>query len=177
MSWLACGVVPRRSRVAVRASALAIVAAALGGCSEPDSTPRDGLEPDTARFTYGGRTAEVSLTACGREDDVVVLAGTEGGIVVQAEADVGEGGAARTGVTADVGDDGILGAFGAEMEHGPAGEVTDVRVEGDRLIIEGRWVSFDEQLAAQPAPGGEIDGRLVARCPDSQDETATPHEP
>ena len=115
------------------------------------------------------------LTACGRDGDVVVLAGVEGDIVIQAEADVGEGGFDRTGVTADLGDDGIMGAFGADMEHGPAGELTDVRVEGDRLIVEGTWVAFDAELVADPgAVGGGIEGRLVARCPETEDEVATP---
>jgi hypothetical protein len=153
-----------------------VVLAAPAGCGRRDRAARDGLAADTVRFTYGGRTAEVPLTDCGRERDVVVLAGIRGGVVVQAEADLGEGGFDRTGVTADLGDEGIMGAFGADMEHGPAGEITDVRVEGDRLIIEGTWVPFDDQLVPQPPSGGEgIDGRLVARCPEGDDETASRH--
>jgi hypothetical protein len=153
---------------------VAVVAAPLG-CGRRAEAPRDGLDVDTARFTYGDRSAEVPLTACGRDGDVVVLAGVEGDIVIQAEADVGEGGFDRTGVTADLGDDGIMGAFGADMEHGPAGELTDVRVEGDRLIVEGTWVAFDAELVADPgAVGGGIEGRLVARCPETEDEVATP---
>ncbi len=152
----------------------AVTLASLGGCGWRDREPCDGLATDTARFSYDGRAVEVPLTACGREGDVVVLAGrTAGGIVVQAEADLGDGGFDRTGVTADLVDDGIIGAFGAEMDHGPAGEITDVRVEGDRLIVEGTWVMFDDQLAAMPPPGeAQFDGELVARCPETEDDVA-----
>jgi hypothetical protein len=58
------------------------------------------------------------------------------------------------------------------MEHGPAGEITEVRAEGDRLIVEGTWVPFDDRLRAQPTAAGNLAGRLVARCPDTDDETA-----
>ncbi|HEX6423285.1 MAG TPA: hypothetical protein VFZ79_07380 [Acidimicrobiales bacterium] len=148
--------------------ALAAVAGACGG------RPRDGLGADEARFTYGDRSVMVSLTACGRDGDVVVLAGAEGSIVVQARADVGDGGLERTGVTADLGGDGILGAFGQATELGPAGEISAVRVEGDRLVVEGAWVPFDEQLTPQPsATADPIEGELVARCPaPDEDETA-----
>jgi hypothetical protein len=164
---------------AFRRLVLTVVALAVGltcmvGCGRPATEPRDGLAPDTARFTYGDRAAEVPLTACGREGDEVVLAGTVGGVVVQAEADLGDDGFDRTGVTADLGDGGIVGAFGADMEHGPAGKISDVRVEGDRLIIEGTWTWFDDQLVAQTPPAGqELDGKLVARCPENDDEVAS----
>ena len=94
--------------------------------------------------------------------------------MVQAEVDLGEGGVARTGVTADLGgEDGILGAFGAEIDHGPAGEITDLRVEGDRVIVEGRWTRFDGDLNPQPTPADQrVDGRLVARCPETDREAA-----
>jgi hypothetical protein len=152
----------------------ALVVASSGACSGRGAEPRDGLAPDTARFTYGDRTAEVPLTACGREDDVVVVGGTTGSVVLQVQADLGDGGFDRTGVTADLGGDGIMGAFGADMEHGPAGEITAVRVDGDRLIVEGTWVTFDDRLTPQAAAAGqEIEGRLVARCPDTDDEVAT----
>lgn len=152
----------------------AVALASLGGCGWRDREPRDDLAADTARFSYDGRAVEVPLTACGREGDVVVLAGrTTGGIVVQAQADLGDGGFDRTGVTADLVDDGIIGAFGAEMEQGPAGEITDVRVDGDRLIVEGTWVMFDDELAAVPPPGEvQFDGRLIARCPETEDDVA-----
>jgi hypothetical protein len=151
-----------------------VAVATVGACAGRDSEPRDGLGPDTARFTYGERSVDVALTACGRDGDVVVLAGADGRTVLQVEGDVGEGGRDRTGVTADLGDDGIMGAFGADMELGPAGAIADVRVEGDRLVVEGTWVMLDDELSprATPASGG-IEGRLVARCPDSGDETAT----
>jgi hypothetical protein len=154
---------------------VALVVVAVAGCSRGTEAPRDGLAVDTARFTYGERTAEVPLTDCGRDGDVVVLAGIRDSVVVQAEADLGDGGFDRTGVTADLGDDGIMGAFGADMEHGPAGEVTDVRVEGDRLIVEGTWVVLDDQMVATPgaAGGGGIEGRLVARCPEADDDVAS----
>jgi hypothetical protein len=151
--------------------AVAVVLAAVGGCGDRREAPRDGLAADTARFTWDTRSAEVPLTACGRDGDVVALAGVRGDIVIQAEVDLGDGGSDRTGVTADLGGDGIMGAFGAEMEHGPAGEVTDVRLEGDRVIVEGTWVAFDDQLQADPgAVGGGIAGRLVARCPEDEDD-------
>jgi hypothetical protein len=147
----------------VAAAAAAVLAAS---CGAGERAPRDGLEADTARFTYDGRTAEVSLRACGREDDVVVLAGASNGVVLQVEADLGEGGAERTGVTADLGGDGIMGAFGAQMELGPAGEITDVRAEGDRLVVDGVWTTFDGDLRPL-TPAQEIAGRLVARCPET----------
>jgi hypothetical protein len=147
----------------VAAAAAAVLAAS---CGAGERAPRDGLEADTARFSYDGRTAEVSLRACGREDDVVVLAGASNGVVLQVEADLGEGGAERTGVTADLGGDGIMGAFGAQMELGPAGEITDVRAEGDRLVVDGVWTTFDGDLRPL-TPAQEIAGRLVARCPET----------
>lgn len=172
MSWLPCGCVPPALRRCVPATAIgaAIALGVVGGCG---GQPRDGLGPDEARFTYGARSATVSLTACGREGDVVVLAGAEGSIVVQAHADLGDGGPERTGVTADLGGDGIMGAFGAAMDDGPAGEITAVRVEGERLVVEGIWVPLDEQLTPPaPAAGQEIEGELVARCPAPDDDTA-----
>jgi hypothetical protein len=154
----------------------ALVVAVAAGCGSNGGESQDGQAADTARFTYGARTAEVPLADCGREGDVVVLGGSRGDVVIQAQADVGEGGFDRTGVTADLGDEGIVGAFGAETEHGPAGEITDVRIEGDQLIVEGRWVTFDDQLEAQPAAADDaLDGRLVARCPDDEDEAASAH--
>lgn len=183
MPGLRCGSVPQlsslgRMRRDGRPALVVVVVAALAAAAAcgfgGGGADRDGQAADTARFTYGTRTAEVPLTDCGREGDVVVLAGVRGSVVIQAEADIGEDGFDRTGVTADLGDDGILGAFGSEMEHGPAGEITDVRVEGDRLIVEGTWVAFDDELVAQPAPSGDgIEGRLVARCPEGEDETAS----
>jgi hypothetical protein len=153
--------------VAVVAVAAMLVVPACGWGS--DDEPRDGLGADTAWFSYGGRRAEVPLADCGQEGDVVVLAGTQGGIVVQAAADLGDGGAARSGVTADLGgEDGILGAFGAEHDDGPAGEITDVRVEGDRVTIEGRWAPLDGDLRPLPvAPDQLIEGALEARCPET----------
>jgi hypothetical protein len=159
--------------VAAAALAAVVVVAGLGGCGRrADDAPRDGLAPDTARFTYDSRRAEVPLAACGQEGDVVLLAGTEGAIVVQAVADVGDGGVERSGVTADLGDGVILGAFGADNAEGPAGEITDVRIEGDRVIIEGRWTQFDSELNPQPLPPDQlVDGRLVARCPETGERT------
>jgi hypothetical protein len=157
----------------VGAAVVLVLAVAVAACGRGERAPRDGLAPDTARFSYGERSAEVPLTDCGREDDVVLLAGTRAGVVLQVAADLGEGGIDRTGVTADLGEDGIWGAFGADLEQGPAGEITDVRVEADRLIVEGTWVPFDEELRAQPPPGGQgLDGRVVARCPEGDEETA-----
>ena len=149
------------------AAALTSVLTAVG-CGGSGGAERDGLAADTAAFSYGGRTATVPLTACGRDGDVVVLAGRRDAVVVQAEADLGEGGFDRTGVTADLGDDGIMGAFGADTDQGPAGEITDVRVEGDRVIVEGSWVPLDDQLVPVAGPSEqEIDGRLEARCPET----------
>lgn len=153
---------------------LVVVAVALSACSGGGGEQRDGLAPDTARFGYGDRSLEVPLTACGRDDDVVVAAGASGGSVLQVEADVGEGGRDRTGVTADLGGDGIMGAFGADMEHGPAGEIDEVRVEGDRLIVEGTWVRFDDELTARTSAADGIAGTVVVRCPETDGETVAP---
>lgn len=154
---------------------LAVILLSLLGVrsSSPDD-PRNGVEADTARFTYGQRSVVVPLVACGRDGDVVVMAGRQGAIVVQVRADVGEGGRARTGVTADLGpDDGILGAFGADIPPGPAGEILDVDVVGDGLVIRGRWTTFDENIRpVEPSapPSDEVD-TLVARCPAEDDVT------
>jgi hypothetical protein len=90
-------------------------------------------------------------------------------MVVQAAADLGDEGFDRTGVTADLGAAGILGAFGAELEHGPAGEISDVRTDGDRLIVEGTWVSLDAELEATEEPSQGVEGELRARCPADDD--------
>jgi hypothetical protein len=174
--------------------ALAVAAACGWGGTERDE-PRDGLAPDTARFTYGERQVEVSLTSCGHDQDegVVLLAGRRGAVVLQAAADLGDDGADRTGVTADLGTAGILGAFGADLEQGPAGAITEVRTDGDRLIVEGEWVPLDGELeplpegsgptggsAAGSAGGGPVTGELRARCPeevsDGDRDTAAPVE-
>ena len=174
MPSLRWGVVPRQFRPTAVAALACAAAVALAGCgSRGADAPRDGLDADTARFTYGARSVEVPLTACGREGDTMILAGTVGSVVLQAEADLGEGGFDRTGVTADLGDEGIVGAFGAGLPHGPAGEITDVRSQGDRLIVEGRWTTFDADLVAQVRPPEEqLDGRLVARCPETEPDAA-----
>jgi hypothetical protein len=166
-----------RRREVVAAALVAVALAASSGCGwGRDDEPTDGLAPDTARFTYGDRQVEVPLASCGRDEErnVVVLAGRRGAVVVQAAADLGDDGLARTGVTADLGTAGILGAFGAELDHGPAGEISDVRVDGDRLIVAGTWVSLDTELEpTEEAPAG-VEGELRARCPagDGDDETA-----
>jgi hypothetical protein len=154
-------------------AALAAVAlAASGGCTwGRNDRPSDGLAPDTVRFTYGGRQVEVPLTSCGRDPDrdVVLLAGRQGTVVVQAAADLGDEGLDRTGVTADLGGAGILGAFGAELDHGPAGEISDVRTDGDRLIVEGTWVSLDAELEPTEEASAGVEGELRARCPADDD--------
>jgi hypothetical protein len=154
-------------------AALAAVAlAASGGCAwGRNDRPSDGLARDTARFTYGGRQVEVPLTSCGRDPDrdVVLVAGRRGTVVVQAAADLGVEGLDRTGVTADLGAAGILGAFGAELDHGPAGEISDVRTDGDRLIVEGTWVRLDAALEPTEAASAGVQGELRARCPATDD--------
>jgi hypothetical protein len=143
-----------------------VLLVALAGCGWGGGAGR-GLDPDTARFTYGTESVQVPLTACGRDGDLVVLAGTTGTTVVQAQVDVGEGGGDRTGVTADLGGEGvILGAFGAGTPPGPAGEVSGVRVEGDTVIVEATWVTLDERLVAQESTRDGVAGDLVARCPE-----------
>jgi hypothetical protein len=152
-----------------------LLVTAAAGCRNDRDESRDGLGPDTARFSYGDRSVDVPLTACGRDGDVVVLAGREGTTVLQAAADLGDGGADRSGVTADLGVEGIVGAFGPDVDHGPAGTISDVGAEGDRLIIEGTWVELDAALEpTAPASTEGLTGRLVARCPadDDDDDTA-----
>jgi hypothetical protein len=146
-----------------------VVLGVSSGCTwGRNDEPTDGLAPDTARFTYGDRQVEVPLTACGRDEheNVVLLAGRRGAVVVQAAADLGDDGLDRTAVTADLGTAGIVGAFGSELEQGPAGEISDVRIDGDRLIVEGTWVALDAELepAAGPSASG-VEGELRARCP------------
>ena len=146
-----------------------VVVAATTGCGlRAHHEPRDGLKPDTARFAYGGRQVDVPLVACGRDGDVVTLGGTRGAVVLQAAADVGDGGTARTGVTLDLGQGEIWGAFGEEMPRAAAGTVRDAKVEGDRLIVDATWAALDDNLAA--VPGGQtVEGRLTARCPEADD--------
>jgi hypothetical protein len=92
---------------------------------------------------------------------------------VQAAADLGEGGLARTGVTADLGTGAIIGAFGADLDHGPAGEIGDVRVDGDRLIVDGTWVSLDAELDPTEEASAGVEGELRARCPADDGDTAS----
>ena len=175
---LPCRTVVDRGRRGARTMAAlgAVVLAASSGCSwGRNDEPSDGLAPDTARFTYGDRQVEVPLTSCGRDPDrdVVLLAGRRGAVVVQAAADLGDGGLDRSGVTADLGAAGILGAFGVELDHGPAGEISEVRTDGDRLIVEGTWVTLDAELeATEQAPAG-VEGELRARCPPDDDDSDT----
>jgi hypothetical protein len=152
------------------AVALAVVVMLGGRSSSPDD-PRNDVDADTARFTYGQRSVEVPLEACGRDGDVVVMAGRLGQVVIQVRADLGEGGRARTGVTADLGDDGILGAFGAGIPPGPAGTIVSVRAVGDALVVRGRWTTFDTDIQpVEPgSPAGDDVDTLVARCPPDED--------
>jgi len=158
-----------RFRVVSRLLLAAMMVVAAAGCGlRPGSEPRDGLKPDTARFAYGDRTVDVPLVACGRDGDVVTLGGTRGAVVLQAAADVSEGGTARTGATLDLGQGEIWGAFGADMPRPPAGTVHEAKVEGDRLIVDATWAALDDQMG--PVSGGQtIDGRLTARCPETDD--------
>ena len=105
------------------------------------------------------------------------MAGRRGTVVVQAAADLGDDRLDRTGVTADLGAAGILGAFGAELDRGPAGEISDVRTDGDRLIVDGTWVSLDAELEPTEETSAGVEGELRARCPgdDGADgDTAAP---
>jgi hypothetical protein len=154
---------------ALLALAGAMVARSLGGATLGPDDPRRGVEADTARFTYGGREVEVPLDACGREGDTVVMAGRQGSVVLQVGADVSVGGEVRTGVTVDLGADGILGAFGADVPPGPAGEIRRVSTVGDALVVDGSWVGFDDDLRPLPGAGAGVDGTLVARCPETDD--------
>jgi hypothetical protein len=148
---------------------IGLVAAGVAGCG--GVAVREGIEPDTAQFTWGGRSATVPLDECGRDGDLVVMAGAAHGLVVQVGADLSDGGAARTGVTGDMGsDDGLWGAFGDELDEGPAGEITRVATEGDRLIVEGHWARLDGDLRPRPTQP-LIPGELVARCPHPDDES------
>jgi hypothetical protein len=150
-------------------AAVAISLLALPACGwGAERPPRDGLAPNTARFTYGDRSIVVPLTACGRDGTVVLLAGRRGDDVLQAAADLGQDGDARTGVTADVAGDAVFGAFGADIDHGPAGQIDDVKVIADRLIIEGQWAVMDENYV--PTQQSTLPGKMTARCPRSKDK-------
>lgn len=153
--------------VARLAAAVGLVLAALPACAwGAERPPRDGLKPNTARFTYGGRSIVVPLTACGRDGKVVILAGRRGGDILQAAADLGKDGDARTGVTAEIAGDAVFGAFGEKIDHGPAGTIDDVKAIADRLIIEGRWATMDQSYdVTQP---GTLPGKMTARCPQSK---------
>lgn len=152
-------------------AALVVSGAAACGALGGESPPRDGLEPDTARFTFGQRTVEIPLDACGQEDDTVLMAGSRGAMVLQVEADVGDDGLARTGVTMDLGAGQIWGAFGDDMRRPPAGSLHEVRTEGDRLIVDATWAALDGDLREAPS-AQTTEGRLVARCPEPDDDVA-----
>lgn len=158
------------ARTCIRAlAAVAIVLFAVTGCGwGAERPPRDGLAPNTARFTYGDRSIVVPLTACGRDGKVVLLAGRRGDDVLQAAADLGRDGDARTGVTADVAGDAVFGAFGADIDHRPAGRIDSVEVIADRLIIEGQWAVMDESYV--PTQPSTLPGKMTARCPASKDK-------
>jgi hypothetical protein len=158
----------------VLVSLAAVVAASwIAGRTDSAEDPRAGLDADEARFSWGDYEVEVPLFECGREGDVVVMAGQAGGFVLQVAADLGAGGDARTGITLDRGADGTLGAFGSGLEQGPAGEVTAVRTVGDSLVVEATWAELDpdtfEVLQRTDARPGAFDGQLVARCPEESD--------
>jgi hypothetical protein len=159
----------RPFRVVSRLLLAVMMVVASAGCGlRQSSEPRDGLKPDTARFAYGDRQVDIPLVACGRDGDVVMLGGSRGTMVLQAAADVGEGGTARTGVTLDLGAGEIWGAFGSDMPRSPAGTVREAKVEGDRLVVDATWAALDDELA--PVPNGQtIEGRLTARCPEADD--------
>lgn len=157
----------------VLALVVLVVASVLGLGSGSSDDPRTGVDADTARMTYGGgRTVEVPLEECGRDGDVVIVVGRRGSIVLQVWADLGPGGEERTGVTVDLGDEGILGAFGSGAPPGPAGEIRSVERVGDGLVVEGRWVGFDGNIrpTGTVPPDAEVES-LVARCP-PEDVTA-----
>jgi hypothetical protein len=159
----------------------------LGVRSSSPDDPRSGLDPDTARFTWGDRSVEVPLSECGREDDQVVMVGRRGATVLQVGADVGPGGAARTGVTVDIGGDFVtLAVFGAELAQGPVGTIDDVRIVGDSVVVEGRFVGVDpdtlvpttvpsagspDPSTSSPASPPGVAGELVARCPEDDEAT------
>jgi hypothetical protein len=144
-----------------------LVLLVAGGCG---LGRHDDLAPNTARFSWGDRSVTVPLADCGREGHSAVMAGATHGTFVQIGADLGKGGAARTGVTGDMGaDDGIWGAFGAKLAQGPAGQITRIAVDGDRLTIEGRWARLDGNLV--PEPGQPlVDGKVEARCPPAKEQ-------
>jgi hypothetical protein len=145
---------------------LAVVVALIGRSSSPDD-PRNGVDADTAKFTYGDRSVEVPLVACGRDGDIVIMAGRRGSVVIQVRADLSEGGRDRTGVTADLGEAGIMGAFGPDLPPGPAGTIVSVRRVGDGLVVRGRWTMFDTNIEPihPGSPGSDHVDTLVARCP------------
>ena len=152
----------------------AVVAAAglLGGSGGGDD-PRSGLDADTARFTYGDRSAEVDLIECAVDGETFVAAGRRGAMVLQVGVDLGERGAERSGVTMDLGGaDGTFGAFGPGLPLGPAGTFSRIERVGDSVVVEAEWVPMDpdtlapiEGTSATPLAGG-----LVARCPETDPE-------
>jgi hypothetical protein len=159
-------------RVVSRLLLAVMMVVASAGCGlRQSSEPRDGLKPDTARFAYGDRQVDIPLVACGRDGDVVMLGGSRGTMVLQAAADVGEGGTARTGVTLDLGAGEIWGAFGDDMQRPPAVSLHEVRTEGDRLIVDATWAALDGELRETPS-AQTTEGRLVARCPAPDDDVA-----
>lgn len=163
-----CGLLAASLAALVVMAVLGVAVASLLGLRGSSSDdPRHGIDANHARFTYGDRMADVPLVGCGRDGDIVAMAGRANGMTLQVAADLSEGGEARSGVTLDRGgEDGTIGAFGEELQQGPVGEFTDVRREGDALVVEGRWALLDSDTMAPAGSGATlVDGELVARCP------------
>jgi len=153
--------------VGIVLGAIVVAVGLLGGSGGGDD-PRSGLDADTARFTYGDRSVEVGLLECALDGETFVAAGRRGAMVLQMGVDLGNGGADRSGVTMDVGDDGVFGAFGGDLPQGPVGAFTRIERLGDSVVVEGDWVLLDpDTLAPTSAAATTLPGELVARCPET----------
>jgi hypothetical protein len=154
--------------VGIVVGAVVVAVGLLGGSGGGDD-PRSGLDADTARFTYGDRTAVVELLECALDGETFVAAGRRGAMVLQVGVDLGDGGAARSGVTMDIGDDGLFGAFGGDLPQGPVGELTSIERLGDSVVVQADWAVLDPDTLA-PVGGPDaapVPGELVARCPET----------
>src|SRR3954470_13127929 len=150
----------RRRSLAVLVPALLAVAVGLPGCGNKST-----FTDRTARVTVSGRTTELTVDSCGRDDRTVfVVARSDDGQVLQEV--VGLKADRKTAVPRATGftllrRDGDLGAFGkvswvARGESGtPPGTITSARLIGARIQVGAIAQPIDEH--DQPTTGDRVD--------------------
>lgn len=146
-----------------------ILAMTAGACSTGD-----GLGERDVRLTLPGQEVGLTMDGCARDGDVVVIGASSSTVLLQVllrlddEDDVVLD---RSGITAEVGARGTLGAGDPDLirsETGRAGTIESASVRGDRIEVVAEVV--------RTSRAGDVDGgrlELVARCA-ADDEVAAP---